>query len=96
MKPLAIDLYCGLDGWGEALVSEGYEVISFDISDQRAKFGYPRTPGIHLVLQDVLTLTGAQFKSIADRLRVIVASPPCQEPSYRAMPWKRADQLTRP
>jgi hypothetical protein len=39
-----------------------------------------------LVLQDVLTLHGSQFKAAV----LIVASPPCQEFSYAAMPWKRA------
>ncbi|MGH7179195.1 MAG: hypothetical protein ACREJC_17590, partial [Tepidisphaeraceae bacterium] len=44
-----------------------------------------RYPG-QLVIQDVLTLHGSQFKDAA----LIVASPPCQEYSYMAMPWKRA------
>lgn len=43
------------------------------------------------MLQDVLTLDGAQFKDAA----LIVASPPCQEFSYMAMPWKRAKQIAR-
>ena len=34
----------------------------------------------------MLTLHGAQFKDAA----LIVASPPCQEFSYMAMPWTRA------
>jgi hypothetical protein len=45
-----------------------------------------------LVLQDVLTLHGSQFRD-AD---LIVASPPCQGYSYRAMPWKRAKALPPP
>jgi ssDNA-binding Zn-finger/Zn-ribbon topoisomerase 1 len=45
-----------------------------------------------LVLQDVLTLHGSQFRN-AD---CIVASPPCQAYSYRAMPWKRAKALPPP
>lgn len=45
-----------------------------------------------LVLQDVRTLHGSQFKHAA----CIVASPPCQEYSYRAMPWKRAKALPPP
>ena len=48
-------------------------------------------PG-ELVLQDVLTLDGRQFRDAA----VIVASPPCQAYSYRAMPWKRAKALPPP
>ena len=31
MKPLAIDLYCGLGGWAEGFLAEGYDVIGFDI-----------------------------------------------------------------
>ena len=45
-----------------------------------------------LVLQDVLTLHGSQFKDAT----VIVASPPCQAYSYRAMPWRRAKELPPP
>lgn len=81
---LAIDLFCGLGGWAEGFLAEGYSVIGFDI--ERRPY-----PG-QLVLQDVLTLHGSQFRN-AD---VIVASPPCQAYSYRAMPWKRAKQLPPP
>lgn len=85
--PLAIDLYCGLGGWTEGFLAEGYRVIGFDI--ERHVYGEHRYPA-QLVIQDVLTLHGSQFKDAA----VIVASPPCQEPSYRAMCWKRAKALT--
>ena len=84
MSPLCIDLYCGLGGWAEGFLSEGWRVIGFDI--ERRDY-----PG-QLVLQDVSTLSGAQFKS-AD---CIVASPPCQAYSYRAMPWKRVRSLPPP
>lgn len=80
---LAIDLYCGLGGWTDGLLAEGYDVVGFDIEPHI--YGDQRYPA-QLVLQDVLTLHGSQFKS-AD---LIVASPPCQEYSYMAMPWKRA------
>lgn len=82
-KPLAIDLYCGLGGWTEGLLAEGYDVIGFDI--EAHEYGEERYPG-KLVLQDVLTLHGSQFKDAA----LIVASPPCQEYSYMAMPWQLA------
>ena len=72
---LAIDLFCGLGGWAEGFLAEGYDVIGFDIERRP----YPA----QLVLQDVLTIHGSQFKDAA----VIVASPPCQAYSYRAMPW---------
>jgi hypothetical protein len=84
VKPLAIDLYCGLGGWAEGFLAEGFDVIGFDI--ERRPY-----PG-QLVLQDVLTLDGAQFRDAA----AIVGSSPCQEFSYRAMPWKRAKALPPP
>ena len=80
---MAIDLFCGLGGWSEALLAEGYWVVGFDI--ERHVYGEHRYPG-QLVVQDVLTLDGAQFKDAA----LIVASPPCQEYSYMAMPWSKA------
>ena len=128
MKPLAIDLFCGLGGWTDGLLAEGYDVIGFDIerheywvpedvghADGRKgtrpieKRGWtqgcaislgmegssarPRTKLLRypaqLVIQDVLTLHGSQFRN-AD---LIVASPPCQEYSYMAMPWSRAKAI---
>jgi hypothetical protein len=82
-KPLAIDLFCGLGGWSESLLALGYRVIGFDI--EAHEYGDHRYPG-QLVVQDVLTLHGSEFKDAA----LIVASPPCQEYSYMAMPWSRA------
>lgn len=88
MKPLAIDLFCGLGGWTEGLLAEGYEAHGFDI--ERHEYGDEKYPGT-LFLEDVLTLDGARFKDAA----LIVASPPCQEFSYMAMPWTRAKQIAR-
>ncbi len=136
MRPLAIDLFCGLGGWTGGLLAEGYRVVGFDMERHR----YPRTirpddneaqksPAggnrrnaqgqsvfkeracqirdtmkhaeviegqwvqypAQLVIQDVLTLHGSQFKDAA----LIVASPPCQAYSYMAMPWSRAKQIER-
>ena len=88
-QPLAIDLFCGLGGWTEGLLAEGYRVVGFD--NERHVYSEARYPA-QLVLQDVLTIHGAQFKDAA----LIVASPPCQAYSYRAMPWKRAKALPPP
>src|SRR5580704_3597985 len=79
-RPLCIDLFCGLGGWAEGFLSEGYDVIGFDI--ERHDYGTGWYPG-QLVLQDILTLDGRQFC----RAAVIVASPPCQAYSRRAMPF---------
>lgn len=89
MKPLAIDLFCGLGGWTDGLLAEGYFVVGFDV--ERHQYGADKYPA-QLVIQDVLTLHGSQFKDAA----LIVASPPCQAYSYRAMPWKKAKALPPP
>lgn len=88
-RPLAIDLYAGLGGWAEGLLAEGFDVIGFDI--EQHVYGEHRYPG-KLVIQDVLSLHGSQFKDAS----LIVASPPCQAYSYRAMPWSRAKALPPP
>ena len=88
-QPLAIDLFCGLGGWTEGLLAEGFEVVGFDI--ERHQYGEVRYPA-QLVIQDVLTIHGAQFKDAA----LIIAIPPCQAYSYRAMPWKKAKALGPP
>lgn len=82
-KPLMIDLFAGLGGWAEGGLAEGYRVVGFDI--EQHVYGEHRYPA-QLVVQDVLTLHGSQFKDAA----LIVASPPCQAYSYMAMPWKLA------
>lgn len=89
MKPLCIDLFCGLGGWADGFLAEGYTVVGFDI--ERHDYGSGGYPG-QMVLQDVLTLHGSQFRNA----ECIVASPPCQGYSYRAMPWKRAKAMPPP
>lgn len=84
MKPLAIDIFCGLGGWAEGFLAEGWRVVGFDNE-------WKPYPG-EFVMQDVMTLDGTQFKDA----EIIVASPPCQAYSYRAMPWKRAKALPPP
>ena len=49
-QPLAIDLFCGLGGWTEGLLAEGYRVVGFD--NERHVYGDAKYPG-QLVIQDV-------------------------------------------
>lgn len=80
---LCIDLFCGLGGWTEGFLAEGWNVIGFD--NHRHEYGEARYPA-QLVIQDVLTLHGSQFRNA----HCIVASPPCQRYSWMAMPWSLA------
>ena len=86
--PLAIDLCCGLGGWTEGLLAEGWRVRGYDI--EAHEYGDERYPA-ELVLRNVLEMHGSE---IADA-DLIVASPPCTEYSYMAMPWSRAKQIAR-
>ena len=87
--PLVIDLFCGSFGWSAGFIAEGWRSIGFDIAHESYHGLLPKH--CHLVLQDVLTLDGSQFKG-AD---CIVASPPCQTYSYMAMPWGLAKREVR-
>ena len=87
--PLCIDLYCGLGGWAEGFLAEGYECIGFDI--EAHDYGTGGYPG-ELRIRDVRSIHGSELKDAT----CIVGSSPCQEFSYRAMPWKRAKALPPP
>lgn len=89
MKPICYDLFCGLGGWSEGFLAEGYKCIGFDI--EKHDYGTGRYPGT-LILRDVRSIHGSELKDAT----IIVASPPCQAYSYRAMPWKRAKALPPP
>lgn len=87
--PLGIDLFCGLGGWTDGLLAEGYRVVGYDI--ERHDYGDGKRYPAELVIQDVLTIHGSSFKDAS----LIVASPPCQEYSYMAMPWGKAKALAK-
>jgi hypothetical protein len=83
-KPLCVELFCGCFGWSAGWLAEGGIAIGFDI--EHFEHHGPVPDGAMLVLQDVLTLHGSQFKD-AD---LILASPPCVKYSWLAMPWSRS------
>ena len=88
-KLICYDLYAGLGGWAEGFLAEGYECIGFDI--EAHDYGTGGYPG-ELRIRDVRSIHGSELKDAT----CIVGSSPCQEFSYRAMPWKRAKALPPP
>lgn len=88
MKAPAVDLFCGLGGWTEGLIAEGYDVTGYDI--EAHEYGDQKYPA-RLVLRDVMTIHGSEFSDAA----LIVASPPCQEYSYMAMPFSRGKAIAK-
>jgi hypothetical protein len=78
-QPIALDLCCGKGGWARGLILEEFCVIGVDIIDQ------PDYPG-HFIQGDVCLLLGGWLRG---RVRLIVASPPCEEFSRHDMPWTR-------
>lgn len=88
--PLAIDLYCGSFAWSAGWLARGGHAVGFDLEHQEWHGAVP--DGARLVIQDVRTLHGSQLKDA----RLILASPPCQEFSWRAMPWTRAKAAPPP
>jgi len=92
MKPIVFDLFCGLGGWTEAFIAEGYRCIGFDIeAHDYGKGGYPG----ELVLRDIRSISGAELVKQYGIPACIMASPPCQEYSYMAMPWSKAKEKRR-
>lgn len=88
--PLCVELYAGTFGWSAGWLALGGRAIGFDLEHEAWHGTIP--DGAELVIQDVRTLHGAQFRDAS----LILGSSPCQEFSYRAMPWKRAKQLPPP
>ena len=83
IKPLMVDLFCGLGGATEGFLAEGWDCIGVDI--EQHIYGQNCYPA-QLWVQDILTISGSQLRN-AD---FIWASPPCQAYSWMAMPWSRA------
>jgi hypothetical protein len=71
-----------MGGWADGLLAAGYRCIGFDVKN----WGYPGD----LVVADVRSLDGRRFRG---RAQLIVASPPCQEFSYRSFPFKQCRYL---
>lgn len=59
VKPVAIDLFCGLGGWAEGLLSEGWVVTGYDI--EAHDYGMGGYPG-ELIIRDVRSIHGSELK----------------------------------
>ncbi len=91
-RPVALDLCVGLGGWVDGLTAEGWHVIGVDIEDMFAALGEPKPEHFELRIEDICNVRGADYAFVD----LIVGSSPCQDFSYRAMPWSRAKALHAP
>lgn len=91
-RPIALDLCTGLGGWASGLTAVGWHVIGVDIEDMFAALGEPRPEHFELVIENICNIRGADYAHVD----LIVGSSPCQDFSYRAMPWKRAKAMHAP
>lgn len=66
----ALDLFCGLGGWSDGLVLEGFDILGVEIERKIAKL-YKHD----VICADVRTLDGELFKGYD----LIVGSPPCRD-----------------
>lgn len=73
-------------------MTEGYRTVGFDV--QAHDYGTGGYPG-ELVLRDVRSISGRELVAKYGVPACIVASPPCQEFSYMAMPWTKAKEKRR-
>ena len=63
-------MYCGLGGWSDGLVMEGFEVLGVEIEPKIAElYKHP------ILVEDVRNLRGEQFPNYD----LIVGSPPCRD-----------------
>jgi hypothetical protein len=58
-KPICYDLYCGLGGWTEAFIAEGYKCIGYDT--EAHDYGTGGYPG-ELRIRDVRSIHGSELK----------------------------------
>jgi site-specific DNA-cytosine methylase len=80
-RPIVFDFFCGLGGFSQPFIDEGYRAIGFDI--EAHDYGNGGYPG-ELVLADVRKINGAELVKQYGVPACIVASPPCQRYSYFA------------
>ena len=90
MKPLCIDLFCGLGGWAEGFLAEGYDVVGFDINPEFGRF-YPgefRAEDVRYLARHIheTQFRFGLFRSCNEAC-VVVASPPCDDFSRWDQPW---------
>ena len=84
-----LDLCCGLGGWAEGFIAEGFDVVGVDLADFHNQY-----PG-RFIQADLLTWEEWRWMEALGIVGV-VASPPCEEFSRWSMPWTRTKNPPEP
>jgi hypothetical protein len=79
VRPVLLDLFCGVGGWSKAFMARGWTCVGVDI----AALGYP---GVFWQM-DVAGLA----PDLIDQFDGVTASPPCEEFARAWLPWLRGD-----
>lgn len=92
VRPLAIDLCCGKGGWTRGLLAAGWDVVGVDVESRE---GFPHEAARYLIDIRKLNINTKSFVRVSKhrKISLVVASPPCQEFSYRSFPFKRCREL---
>ena len=83
MRPIVFDLFCGLGGWSEAFIEQGYLAIGFDI--EAHDYGNGGYPGA-LVLRDIRSIDGGELVKQYGVPACIVFTTPWSHASSRPLP----------
>ena len=86
-KLVCLDLFCGLGGWTNGFLKEGYDVIGLDITQQCVYKGKFIKVDVLDICKEINENNKTSFDSYFNLVDVIIASPPCTEFSRHHMPW---------